>query len=77
MFLTSMHVRLAALAIMAAILTQARPVESADFTAREVTEALFKAGPERVLDFSGKDLSFLDLASTASISRARVSRARI
>ncbi len=38
------------------------PAFAADFTAREVTEAFFKLVPGRVLDFSGKDLSFLDLA---------------
>ena len=36
---------------------------AADFTAREVTEAFFKAKPGVPLDFSGRDLSFLDLAN--------------
>ena len=36
---------------------------AADFTARELTEAFFKAKAGTPLDFSGKDLSFLDLAN--------------
>src|SRR5262249_53382267 len=35
----------------------------ADLTVRQVVEALVKATPERPADFSGKDLSFLDLSS--------------
>lgn len=37
--------------------------DAADFTAREVTEAFFKAKSGVPLDFSGRDLSFLDLAN--------------
>lgn len=35
---------------------------AADFTARQLTEKVYKARPGDRLDFSGKDLSFLDLA---------------
>jgi uncharacterized protein YjbI with pentapeptide repeats len=35
---------------------------AADFTARQVTQAFFHAKPGEPPDFSGKDLSFLDLA---------------
>ena len=38
------------------------PASAADYTARALTEAFFKAKPGEHLDFSGKDLSFLDLA---------------
>jgi uncharacterized protein YjbI with pentapeptide repeats len=39
------------------------PVDpSADFTARQISEALFKAKPGERLDFSGRDLTYLDLS---------------
>lgn len=40
------------------------PIQAADFTARQVTEALVRAqhGSQGAANFSGKDLSFLDLA---------------
>jgi uncharacterized protein YjbI with pentapeptide repeats len=34
----------------------------ADFTAREISQALFKAKPGERLDFSGRDLTYLDLS---------------
>ena len=55
----SQHRQLAALLLL---WLTASGSSAADFTAREVTEAVFKAVPGRILDFSGKDLSFLDLA---------------
>lgn len=47
----------------AALLVSPSMSRAADFTAREVTEAFFKAKPGAPLDFSGRDLSFLDLAN--------------
>ena len=35
---------------------------NADFTAREISQALFKAQPGNQLDFSGRDLTYLDLS---------------
>ncbi len=40
----------------------AMPVAASDYTAREVTQAMFKAKAASPVDYSGKDLSFLDLA---------------
>lgn len=34
----------------------------ADFTAREISQALYKAQPGQRLDFSGRDLTYLDLS---------------
>lgn len=46
----------------------------ADFTAREITLALFKAKPGEKLDYAGRDLTYLDLSGLdfkqASMSRA-------
>ena len=36
--------------------------QASDFTAREVTQSMFKADAAKPVDYSGKDLSFLDLA---------------
>lgn len=47
---------------------------AADLTARQVTEAFYKAAPGHAPDLSGKDLSFLDLSNIdfkgASLSHA-------
>ena len=40
----------------------APPAPAADFTARQVTQAFFQSKVGALPDFSGKDLSFLDLA---------------
>ena len=51
-------VMLAALALAATT----GPASAADYTARALTEAFYRAKAGERLDFSGKDLSFLDLA---------------
>ncbi len=43
-------------------LALSRPADSADFTARQITELLFNAHSSDLPDLSGKDLSFLDLS---------------
>lgn len=53
--------RVSAVAFISAILPFS-PVSGADYTARQLTEMVYKARPGDRLDFSGKDLSFLDLA---------------
>ncbi|MFA5952457.1 MAG: pentapeptide repeat-containing protein [Hyphomicrobium sp.] len=46
----------------------------ADYTAREITQALFKAKPGEKLDYTGRDLTYLDLSGLdfkqASLRRA-------
>ena len=43
-------------------LLAAVPAQCSDFTAREVTQAVFKSDVAKPVDYSGKDLSYLDLA---------------
>lgn len=45
----------------------------ADFTAREITQQLFKAKPGERLDYAGRDLSYLDL-SGLDFKQARLAR---
>ncbi|MBK9077866.1 MAG: pentapeptide repeat-containing protein [Hyphomicrobium sp.] len=54
-------IRLAAIAAGVAMFWIA-PLSAADFTARQVTETFYKATTGAPPDFSGRDLSFLDLA---------------
>jgi len=44
----------------------------ADFTAREITQQLFKAKPGETLDYAGRDLTYLDL-SGLDFKQARLS----
>jgi uncharacterized protein YjbI with pentapeptide repeats len=52
------------------------PALAADFTARQVTEQLFKAAAGTSLDFSGRDLQGLDLAGLG-FKKARLAEANL
>ncbi len=59
--------RMFVLAVCAAALAGGAAAEEnvspdADFTAREITQALFKARPGEQLNYSGRDLTYLDLS---------------
>lgn len=53
-----------------------RPAVAADLTLREIVTALWNADPAKPLDFSGKELSFLDL-SELDFKRANLSEANL
>ncbi len=50
------------MAVLAAPAVFSAAAWAAEATAREITEALFKARPGDIVDLSGKDLQFLDLS---------------
>lgn len=74
----STHLALCALGLSLAAFGGARAEENvspeADFTVREITQALFKAKPGEKLNYSGHDLTYLDL-SGLDFKQATLSRA--
>ena len=72
-FLRSVSMPLLASSLLALM---AAPSHAADFTARQITEQLYKAAAGASIDFSGRDLEGLDLAGLA-FKKARLAEANL